>query len=267
MPKYDQCQDSHTYSDQPLSFNWLADESILDSLNLAPKNNQRAVALRGMIGATVIAAEAGRWVAYSRRQSWYVGLPQYYGNAFTYSNITAAIEELAQAGLIEEERAAPGSYGKWQSRFRASPKLLTCPPNASPGVAEPLRLRGLDGGLIPYAETARTSRLRRELNDVNDYLGAINLTIDGPGVTRTAHHWITAVNAILVVPQPCVHRGYLRGSWNLGGRLYGFWQNLPGTLRDQLRINGEPVARPDYKQMHPAMLLCRSQPPIARGRI
>ena len=47
---------------------------------------------------------------------------------------------------------------------------------------------------------------------------------------------------------------FSRGSWSLGGRLYGWWQSIPKVLRGRLTINGSPVLEPDYSQMHAAIL-------------
>jgi DNA-binding transcriptional regulator YiaG len=40
----------------------------------------------------------------------------------------------------------------------------------------------------------------------------------------------------------------------MGGRAYGWWQSLPKARRRQLLINGEPVAEPDFEQMHASIL-------------
>jgi hypothetical protein len=250
--------DDEINHDKSLSFGWVVPEAVLKALSLRPAGRHRVHTLRGILGAAVIAADAHRWVSYSRREGWYTGLTRYYGAGFTYSNIIAAIELLLQAGLIEEERAEPSSRSKWQSRFRASKELLRCPPTPSRAEQEPLRLRGTDGNLVGYTDTARTTGLRRGIREINEYLGSINLTLDAPGVTRTTHHWITEENLILLTPRPRVYRSFVRGSWNLGGRFYAFWQNLPKRLRAELRINGEPVARPDYKALHPSLIYAQA---------
>src|SRR5258708_7876137 len=95
--------------DSPLSFSWVVSEADLKALGLRPASRQRGRALRGLLGAAVVAADARRWVSYSRREGWYTGLVRYYGASFTYSNIIAAMDFLLQAGLIEEERAEPSS--------------------------------------------------------------------------------------------------------------------------------------------------------------
>jgi hypothetical protein len=45
-----------------------------------------------------------------------------------------------------------------------------------------------------------------------------------------------------------------RGSFNFGGRSYGWWQALPKSHRQALLINRCLAVEPDFKQMHAAIL-------------
>ena len=52
----------------------------------------------------------------------------------------------------------------------------------------------------------------------------------------------------------------------MGGRAYGRWQDLPKNRRLQLRIEGEPVAEPDFAQMHASVLYAQRGLPLRQAR-
>jgi hypothetical protein len=156
--------------------------------------------------------------------------------------------------------------------MRAAPKLLELVDDKfsaprqqqwlQPVKHEMLRLRGCDRQLIDYRETYQTKCMRDEIMEINEAMACINLSLNAPNITCTAHHWLTNANAILITPSPQVYRVFLRGSWRFGGRLYGFWQGLPGALRGALRLDGQPVVRPDYAQLHAQMIYAQAELPI-----
>jgi hypothetical protein len=51
-----------------------------------------------------------------------------------------------------------------------------------------------------------------------------------------------------------VRRIFNRGSFEKGGRLYGWWQGWPSRYRAAIRIDGEPVLEPDFGQFHAAII-------------
>jgi hypothetical protein len=51
-----------------------------------------------------------------------------------------------------------------------------------------------------------------------------------------------------------VRRIFYRGSWELGGRFHGgFWQQLPKSYRQHIRINDQPTVEVDYSGLHPSL--------------
>lgn len=52
-----------------------------------------------------------------------------------------------------------------------------------------------------------------------------------------------------------VYRVFSRGSFKLGGRFYGAeYQQLPGSVRKNILINGEPTQEVDFKHIHPSFI-------------
>ena len=93
--------------------------------------------------------------------------------------------------------------------------------------------------------------MRRGIEGINaDYSG---LVLDLPSVEKTDHHWIVEESTIRPTPL-ILYRVFNRGSWVCGGRAYAYWQQLPKCFRAQLLINGEPVAEPDYRGLHAALI-------------
>ena len=51
-----------------------------------------------------------------------------------------------------------------------------------------------------------------------------------------------------------VRRIFYRGNWELGGRFHGgFWQQLPKSYRQHVRINDQPTVEVDYSGLHPSL--------------
>ncbi|WP_246687880.1 MULTISPECIES: helix-turn-helix transcriptional regulator [unclassified Methylobacterium] len=156
--------------------------------------------------------------------------------------------------MIEEERASPGQLG-WQSRFKASPNLVeAC---ASVEFRQELlglvRLKDTDGNLVDYPDTDATARIARELRAINANLASLRLELPDFGVVRSRHHLILD-GAYYRPTEPVLYRVFNRGSFTLGGRAFGWWQNLPRPWRQRLMIDDEPVAEPDFAQLHPSLL-------------
>jgi hypothetical protein len=239
--------------DDPLTLDRICDRNLIKNLGLKSKGRRYTEALSGVLACQLLAAEKKRWVSYSRNRNWYPRKQRYYGPSFTYTYVVSAVDTLDRASLIEHERARPGS-NRWQSRMRALPVLIEAGRNCTLNycLREPLRLKDADGRLISYKETAQTLRLRGEVQRINRDLA--DFQIELPGVPRTAHHLLLSGNPILLTPRPCLHRVFLRKSWQCGGRAYGWWQSLPGEYRDQILLNGEPVTRPDYSALHGQLL-------------
>jgi hypothetical protein len=51
-----------------------------------------------------------------------------------------------------------------------------------------------------------------------------------------------------------LQRIFNRGSFDYHGRAYGWWQNIPKTIRGDLMIDGEATAEADYTALHASIL-------------
>jgi hypothetical protein len=121
-------------------------------------------------------------------------------------------------------------------------------------VGETILLRDGDGKLIDYADTRFTRRVRTEIARTNEVLAGIKIEV--PCEWR-GHHMLIDESYVLPVPGNPLRRIYGRGSFSMGGRAYGWWQNIPKGARAQMTINGESVAEADYSAMHATMLYNR----------
>src|SRR4051794_14740539 len=214
--------------DKPLAFHWRAmDKGWIDALAL-PKAQSRAYeqARASILLETMINARSApeSWISYSRRKNWYSSGQRYRSTAYRFSTIPPAVDELEKLDLVEHDRARPGQLG-WQSRFRAAPALIRAV--ALPAVlyepGEIIRLKDKDKSLIDYRDTNDTIRMRHELASINEALRAVNIGIHG------IVGQIATINGKYVnLGQDQLHRVFNRGTFRLGGRLYGvFWQNIP----------------------------------------
>ena len=51
-----------------------------------------------------------------------------------------------------------------------------------------------------------------------------------------------------------IYRSFCRNSFELGGRCYGWWQQLRKKHRSQILLDGEGVVEPDFSQLHATIL-------------
>jgi hypothetical protein len=245
--------------DRSLTFHWLprAEWACLPGLPWS-KDKRWNAALNSILAEAILAHEEGRWVSYSRRRAFYAGLTRYHGTAYTFATVLQAVDELMRLDFLEEERASPGQRGR-QSRFQATPELI----EAFEGASFEYRLQGLirlkdaDGHLIRYRDTDERRRMLRDMERINEFLATLDLWLDAPDITRTAHHLIVD-GAYYRQTTPALYRVFNRGSFSFGGRFYGWWQSLPRGRRRQLVLNGEAVVEPDFEQMHVSMLYAMS---------
>jgi hypothetical protein len=247
-----------TERDRPLSFYWTVEDEIIRSLPVPTSDDKdERAALNSILTEAVLAADADQWVSYSRSNDFYSGRRRYHGTAYSRRTVIPNIDQLASAGLIDHDRAPPGRRG-WQSRFRASPRLLDLWHDVRAEFDRPevIYLKNDDKDLIDYRDTDRTRRMRREVHELNEYLRAIRFDINAPDARRTTHH-VELDGAFYLETPPEIYRVFNRGSWSMGGRAYGWWQGLKKERRAAALINGEPVLEPDFDAMHAAILYAR----------
>ena len=210
-------------------------------------------------------ADPDSWVSYSRRRQFYAERRgRYWRPTYTYDTIVPAVDGLAAIGLFVHEKSQPG-HRDWQSRFRASPKLMRLL-NETPlsVVRDPLEvivLRDEDGALIDYDETERSHRWRRNVQEINEATMSAAIGLKGD-IIRDGDP-LQAGNALIGVASNKLHRVFNRRSFSLGGRFYGgWWQNIPSELRAAITINGIDSVEMDYPRLHPTLLYAEVGAPL-----
>jgi hypothetical protein len=245
------CSSSEPHRDLPLTFRWRTDTNAIAALGLAlARTSRHEDARNALLTEAKLAYERNSWVSFSRRPAWYVGRARYYGTSYGYDPVLSGVADRVKAGLLEEDRASSGWRGR-QSRFRATPRLYATLNGARirSDPHEAIWLRDDRRRLVNYADTALTRRLRKEIEAVNTVLAEIEVDLAGPDVQRVGSYWI-ASGTYLLPAAPRVRRVFNRGSFEKGGRLYGWWQSLSSADRSYILLNSEPVLEPDYAQIH-----------------
>lgn len=265
------------HPDRPLSFHWRTDEEAIAGLGLPRARSARQAAARNaIITEACIAALFGQWVSYSRSKAfWDPALQRYHGTAYTYDNVVRTVDELAALGLLDHDKAQPRAHlttGR-QSRLRASGSLMA----ALGGIRAvhqflaPVRLKNWRNGhsrqharekqvLVPLPNTRLVDRLTGQMERINAGRDEIVVSLDGCGGEWLGPCYVLEDSYVLVKSMR-VYRLFNRGSFDCYGRLHGWWQNMPKTGRSLILINGEPVAEPDFPQLHPHLIYHR------RGKI
>lgn len=249
--------------DLPLTFHWRTHSSAIAALGLPPARSPRHEDARNaVLTEGTLADEVDLWVSFSRRKAFYVGRHRYQGTSFTYRTVLTAVADGVRAGLLEEQRSLPGLRGR-QSRFRATPLLSErLKDHSAPFQAqEVIWLRDQRGKLIDYVDTDRTRHMRKEIEAINSTMADTVVELAGPDVQKVRRHWIVAGNHLLPTP-PRVHRVFNRGSFDKGGRAYGWWQGLQSRYRATMTLNGEPVLEPDYAQLHAQIIYAVREIPL-----
>jgi excisionase family DNA binding protein len=244
--------------DHFLSSSWTVEEDLIRAIGVPlDKNKGRNSARNFILTEAMIAHEIGRSVSYSRRTNFYTTLGAYSSPHYTYANVRPVIEELRGLGLIEELRARPGDHirTELQSRYWATPELVARwqAKAAAFTLYGLVRLKDSDGNLIPYRDTDETRRMVKEVRGINEYLASHTLDLNAPDAERIGHH-IKLDGAYYLPTTTELYRVFNAGSFKLGGRGYWWGQSLSKVRRAGLLLNGEPVAEPDFKQLHPTML-------------
>jgi hypothetical protein len=253
----------HRQSDYPLGLRWRVPHRALAFPGLPTCRNSRFEdALNGVLTDAVLAAEVGRFVSYSRRPSSYAHQRRYRGNSFTHRCILAAVDGATAAGLLEEERASPGSRG-WQSRFKATPllyeKLVEHPARFQQN--ESIWLKDHGRKLVSYEDSHDTHRMRTELDAINRAIGSIKISFLGKGIEKQRRCWIMGDAYMLSTP-PNLRRIFNRKSFDCGGRAYGPWQGLKSSYRAMMTLDGASVLEPDFVAIHAQLIYAQRDIPL-----
>ncbi|MDI7860957.1 hypothetical protein MRS76_03225 [Rhizobiaceae bacterium n13] len=102
--------------------------------------------------------------------------------------------------------------------------------------------------LVSYRDTSDSCRYRAEVETINAYLRAADITFDGrPQVPVSLRRGFT------------LRSPHETPEFNLGGRLFGgFWMNISSRERYRLGLRGEPVADLDYSAMFARLAYLRA---------
>lgn len=194
-------------------------------------------------------------MSYPRRPEFFSSRRiRYWPKDLTFARLMNFVEGDDWGWAIENMKSRPGQRGT-QSRMRLresaaegltqfKAKLIYDPP-------EIIVLRGDDGRLVDYPETAEAQRLRFHLAEINEALSAANLGYQDRRV-RTGD--LVYIDGKPRVVHNELYRVFNR-SLDLGGRLYGAWyQNMPSDERSRITMNGSETLENDYRQLHPRLL-------------
>jgi hypothetical protein len=243
--------------DQPLSMLWSGiSEEQLSAVDLPVTGGTNRRLCRCTVVANLMCAHLShRWLSYSRDRSAYSGRRRYEGPAYSYAHVCTVVDELDRHGLIQHDRAWPGRLGL-RSRMKANAALLEVMGQVNSLEHRPrelIHLKDAEGTLVGYSDTAFTRRIRREVCELNEALGAVRIAVAAPDVAWTPIA-VHIDNNVLHPSQVACYRIF-NGGWQVGVRLYGpFWQNLSKRRRRQLTINGSAVVEHDFAQLHPRLL-------------
>jgi hypothetical protein len=263
--------------DAPLSYVWRADQAAMELLGMQPGRTAADRAVRAsVIAAALIEHDGqGRRISYSRNRNWY-GEARYEGSPMSYDRLVPFVDALDVAGHIHHFKAEQGAHlapeerHRLQSAFWATEQMaeiLRGVELAHVGPTSPIILKDLDGRPMALPTTDRVHRLRRGVDEVNRGLAGIRLTVDpaaDPANWRRSDYHLHARKlradgsetwaCTLPTPTPHVVRIFSRATFDLHGRYYGHWQQLPKSRRAELLINGEVLVEPDFRWLHPTLV-------------
>ncbi|WP_342112016.1 hypothetical protein [Methylobacterium sp. SI9] len=213
----------------------------------------------------VLASYEPRATSYSRNRNFYTGRGAI-DLAFTHEAVTRGIDHLAGLGLIDTNLGNFRSNGTGkQSTFWATPQLLDVSSKA------PRILRRQTDCIIqkdklkrpePYARTRNILALRDDTMAWTESVHAADIGLADEAVTWTADGRVEIPNVTTTGASIYIHTGdfafyrvFNNSSLKQGGRAYGHWsQNLPGSWRRKILIDGEVVALLDFSAAHPRMV-------------
>jgi hypothetical protein len=259
------------HPDKPLRFDWILPwrpkslEQLDDVIRLTARSRDMRIVRAYVLGQAIRVAREGpeQWISYSRREEWYSNAERgrYWPVRRMYSSVTSAIDQLAAADLIQN-RVVPPGHLKFQSTFRATPKLMALIEENHVslilGNRELIILRDGDKHPKPYDDTREVIRMRRDLEEYNEAVSSMRVCINGQRIIegelvdfgkdkngedrRVGAATLTAVRIF-------------NGDFRRGGRHYGpAIQGAPKEQRKSITIDGGATDEPDYPSLHPQLV-------------
>jgi hypothetical protein len=204
------------------------------------------------------------WVFYSRDNNHYANLARYVPDFYRRPIMIEAVKILAAAGLVVHQRTRPSPNAAYRSRIRPTQKLQDRLSGLVGLVTaytprEAIVLRGTNGKPVSYRETKGTSVMRRDVQTHNAFLQAFSIHVVHPDVAYEANGILLVTTGLRLIRLNTARNAYYRvfnERFDRGGRWYGpFWQSLPSSVREGVRINGEETCEPDIRGCH-MRLLC-----------
>ena len=256
------------------------------------KNAQWEAARLSIFAEAVAAYDTGKWISYSRNKNYYSYLGRYFGTAYSFDRVTGSIDQAAEFKIPLLMNRTVHYYSSIQSTFRATPELVKLfedvefefqhfdvirlreDPPVEEGKPKSTFKKGKGwtkvkkrSRLIGYAETDDTRHMRIEIEKINAHLQNVKLTL--PAVfgmdfddRKRLGRFVQFDDKCLLVSSLRIYRSFCRGSFNRGGRAYGWWQQLSKELRSQILLDGEAVVEPDFSQLHATMLYALRELPV-----
>ena len=218
------------------------------SADLGVSEGAAAIAL----AAWIEARGRGRAISYSRDQHFYRNAGAVGDKLFTYANVVGGVDELHRLGLIHHHRVPQATYAQgWRSSFRGTDQLVQAVSAVMTGrpmpeiVAprQPVVIRGEDGNPLPLPGNARTERMTRQMNRINEAL--LHVDIRGP----RGRDLRAPCSRIFNLDLKRGGRAYASGGLN--------WQQMKKEKRHRpgaVAVDGEPVQEVDFGALHPTLL-------------
>lgn len=237
-------------------------------LGLAPAHELDRMARNAVILALYSVPNPARWHHYPRSKAAFPAWRTYFGAAFGYTRILRAIDQLAEAGIIEHQIMKPHSCGEFRSRFRptaaALEMFLRGPQVASDQIPfEVVRLKDKAKRLTRYSDNDLVRELRRDIEEHNEMLAAIDIRLLHSAAILLPSGLYSIGDGLIANPMRQRMYRVFNVDWHRGGRWYGgWWQILPSALRADLLIGGRPVIEIDYPCFHPTLLAASAGIPL-----
>ncbi|MBU1692899.1 MAG: hypothetical protein KKC51_02935 [Verrucomicrobia bacterium] len=173
------------------------------------------------------------WEAYAER------IVRYTDSFWNYRTMKRVVDLTKRLGyvLVEKGFKNPETGEGYLTKLYCTQKLIDLfPMQYKAENKEVLLLKNTDGRPMDYEDNSFTRSKRAFICQWNRYIEGFEITLDGSPIN------------------PALYAVHSRGKWNLHGRFYGDYQNLPESDRERILIDGQPTSEPDFSAMHLSMI-------------